>query len=181
MASPTEIRNMDDLHAEQRSDMINLLDQQHMDRSNTIFEERTANIHLNEQLVQAQAMIKEHVQRVQRVDAENSTLKDQLLRLHRLLAEEKGVSARLRGENITLREGISFREHMITTFRVTINQNNEALDRYRRALAAVDMERTIIRTRVRGRTCGDNGGVCQDGTRCARSTYLDSSGRCRDH
>ena len=179
MASPTEIRNMDNLHTEQRSELINLLDQQHMARSNTIFEERTANIHLNEQLVQAQAMIKEHVQRVQRVDAENSTLKDKLLRLHRLLSEEKGVSARLRGESITLREGISFREHMITTFRATINQNNEAIARYRRALD--DMERTIIRTRVRGPTCGDNGGVCQNGTPCSRSIHPNSRGRCRDH
>ena len=40
MASPNEIKNMDDLHNQQRSELITLVDQQHEARLQTIFEAR---------------------------------------------------------------------------------------------------------------------------------------------
>jgi chromosome segregation ATPase len=56
-----------------------------------------------------------------------------------------------------------------------------AVDRWRNAVSAVNMERTITVVKVRGPTCGDNGGVTDCGYACQRSCYLNSDGRCKDH
>uniref|UniRef100_A0A6C0JTN6 Uncharacterized protein n=1 Tax=viral metagenome TaxID=1070528 RepID=A0A6C0JTN6_9ZZZZ len=227
MASPNEIKNMDDLHNEQRSELITLVDQQHEARLQTIFEarvqarfeevkqegeawfnsrasardaaqaedlarERTANMHLNEQLGALQAeFVQEKEGKNTVINAQLRTLHEQAAKINEQAAKINEQAAKINEQAAKMTEMKAFSDRMlagnlmhIERHRIneaTIRQKNEALARSRRAMAAVDMERTIVQTRVRGRTCGDNGGRCQDGTRCARGTYLNSMGRCRDH
>ena len=45
----------------------------------------------------------------------------------------------------------------------------------------MDMERTQLVHHIRVPTCGDSGGVTQDGYLCQRNSWLDWRGRCKDH
>ena len=65
--------------------------------------------------------------------------------------------------------------------RQKVNDNKTSIARYRNTIAYMDMERTRVVHSIRAPTCGDSGGVTQDGYPCQRTSWLDWQGRCRDH
>jgi type I site-specific restriction endonuclease len=179
MASPTTQQNMDTLFRRHCQEHSELLERQYQERL------REAEIYVNEevkrQVNEAHEAVSEYVDQVnahmireqEEAKKRNESLEAQVRDAVRALEQGTRQFKEKEDEIAMLKEEVRNRD-------VIIEDKNMAIRRWKRVVTSTDLERTEIKYRVRGPTCGDNGGWAAHGP-CGNTRYLNSDGRCHHH